>query len=485
VEPLMNDAISGQIYSDGWRKPAGGTREVHEPATGRVLGSTGIASAEDVEAAVESAVRAQDEWARWGGPRRGEVMRSAARLLEEHREEFIEFGMRECGAIRGKAENEVQGSIGEILEAAGLATAPYGDLLPSDSASLSMARRVPLGVVGIIAPWNFPLILAMRSVAPALVLGNAVLLKPDVNTPIFGGSLIARLFEEAGLPPGVLHVLPGGPETGEALVTAPGVDMISFTGSTATGRKVAQAAAAQLKKVSLELGGNNAHIVLEDADLEKAASTGAWGSFLHQGQICLTTGRHLVHEALSEAYVDKLVEHAKALRVGDPTDPETAIGPIINQQQLHRVSDIVERSVSAGARVRTGGESSGLFYQPTVLDQIDTQTPAFREEIFGPVAPVISFSDDADAVRLANDSEYGLTAAIQTSSLGRALDIARSIKSGMVHINDTTVNDAPYVPFGGMGDSGSGARHGGTANLDEYTQWQWVTVHDSPVEYPF
>jgi benzaldehyde dehydrogenase (NAD) len=438
-----------------------------------------------VEAAVESAVRAQDEWARWGGPRRGEVMRSAARLLEEHREEFIEFGMRECGAIRGKAENEVQGSIGEILEAAGLATAPYGDLLPSDSASLSMARRVPLGVVGIIAPWNFPLILAMRSVAPALVLGNAVLLKPDVNTPIFGGSLIARLFEEAGLPPGVLHVLPGGPETGEALVTAPGVDMISFTGSTATGRKVAQAAAAQLKKVSLELGGNNAHIVLEDADLEKAASTGAWGSFLHQGQICLTTGRHLVHEALSEAYVDKLVEHAKALRVGDPTDPETAIGPIINQQQLHRVSDIVERSVSAGARVRTGGESSGLFYQPTVLDQIDTQTPAFREEIFGPVAPVISFSDDADAVRLANDSEYGLTAAIQTSSLGRALDIARSIKSGMVHINDTTVNDAPYVPFGGMGDSGSGARHGGTANLDEYTQWQWVTVHDSPVEYPF
>jgi benzaldehyde dehydrogenase (NAD) len=485
VEPLMNDMLSGQIYSDGWRTPAGGSQEVIEPATGRVLASTGIANAEDVQAAVESAVRAQDEWARLGAPQRGEVMRAAARLLEEHREEFIEMGMRECGAIRGKAENEVQGSIGEILEAAALATAPYGDLLPSETASLSMARRVPLGVVGIIAPWNFPLILAMRSVAPALVLGNAVLLKPDVNTPLFGGALIARLFEEAGLPEGVLHALPGGPETGEALVGAPNVDMISFTGSTETGRKVAQAASALLKKVSLELGGNNALIVLEDADVDRAASTGAWGSFLHQGQICLTTGRHLVHESVAEAYVDKLVERAKALRIGDPMNPDTAIGPIINEKQLGRVSDIVDRSVSSGARIRTGGQSNGLFYEPTVLDQVDTQTPAFREEIFGPVAPVISFSDDSAAVQLANDSEYGLTAAIQTNSLGRALDIARSIKAGMVHINDTTVNDAPYVPFGGMGDSGSGARHGGSANLDEYTQWQWVTVHDKPVEYPF
>lgn len=485
METLLTESHMGQIYSGGWRTAAGGTTDVVEPATGKVLGTAGIANAEDVASAAQAAAKAQFDWARVPGPERGAIVRRAAQLLEQHAEEFITTGMRECGAIRGKAENEVQGSIGELHEAAGLGTRPYGELLPAPSSALSFARRVPMGVIGIITPWNFPLILAMRAVAPALALGNAVVLKPDAQTPWVGGALIARLFEEAGLPADLLHVVPGGPETGSALVTAPEVSMISFTGSTATGRKVSEAAAAHLKRVHLELGGNNAVIVLDDADVEKASSIGAWGSFLHQGQICLTTGRHLVHESIADAYVERLSQRAEALKVGDPTDPDVALGPLINSRQLERVADIVRRSVEAGAKVRTGGSSHDLFFQPTVLEGVTPDAPAFREEIFGPVAPVTTFGSDAEAVELANRSEYGLTAAIQTPSLGRALEIAQALKSGMVHINDTTVNDAPYVPFGGMGDSGSGARHGGSASLDDYTQWQWVTVHDKPVEYPF
>jgi benzaldehyde dehydrogenase (NAD) len=482
---LFDSSMHGKIFSNGWRDAHAGTVEVHEPATGDLIAPSGLAGAADVVRAVASAVERQRGWAALPAPERGEVLRRAADLLVAHRDEFIELGMRECGAIAGKAENEVNGTRGELLEAAAMGTAPYGEMLPSPTGKLSFARRVPVGVVAVITPWNFPLILAMRAVAPALVLGNAVVLKPDIQTPLIGGLLLARLFEAAGLPDGVLHVLPGAADVGEALVTAPAVDMVAFTGSTATGRRVAQLAATNLKKVSLELGGNNALIVLDDADLEAAVSTGAWGSYLHQGQICLTTGRHLVHASIAEQYTDALVEHARALKVGNPVQADVLIGPLINSRQLARVDDIVQRSVSAGARLRTGGTSEQLFYTPTVLDRVTTDMPAFADEIFGPVAAVTVFDDDAEAVALANGTEYGLTAAIQTRSLNRGLAIAKQLRTGMVHINDTTVNDEPQVPFGGMGSSGTGGRFGGIANWDEFTQWQWVTVRDEPAPYPF
>jgi benzaldehyde dehydrogenase (NAD) len=486
MSTLSAPVWEGQLYSNGWRTADGGTAQVIEKATGDVLGTVGLAAAADVAAATGRAAAAQQEWAVTPFTERAGVMLRAADLLEQRSGQFVDWIIRESGAIGGKAENEVAGSIGELREAAALASQPYGELLPSAQPSrMSFAQRVPVGVVGVITPWNFPLILAMRVVAPAIALGNVVVLKPDVQTPVCGGVLIAQLLADAGLPEGILHVLPGGAEPGEALVTDPNVNVVSFTGSTAVGRRVGELAGKHLKKVILELGGNNALIVLADADVETASSAGSWGSFLHQGQICLTTGRHLVHESIAADYLDALTARAQALRVGNPTDPDVALGPIINERQLSNVDRIVQDTVAAGATLRTGGTYDGLFYQPTVLEGVAPTARAFTDEIFGPVAPVTTFSTEEEAIALANGTEHGLTAAIHTRNVARGLQVARAMRTGMVHVNDTTVNDAPHVPFGGMGASGNGGRHGSIANWDEFTQWQWVTVKDTAEPFPF
>ncbi|HEX3779869.1 MAG TPA: aldehyde dehydrogenase family protein [Pseudonocardiaceae bacterium] len=465
----------------------GAVTEVRNPATGAVTATFRPAEAADVSAATDRALAAQVDWAAAGPLRRAEVMHDAARLILEHEQEFVDWGIKETGGIAAKAAHEVHASHGELLAAAALATEPYGQLAPTGAPRLSLARRIPFGVVGIIAPWNFPLVLAMRAVAPALVLGNAVLLKPDHQTPVFGGALIGRLLEEAGLPAGVLAVLPGPAATGAALVDEPRVPMISFTGSTRAGKLVGQAAAANLKKVSLELGGNNALIVLDDADVAAASSIGAWGSFFHQGQICLTTGRHLVQRGIAEAYVEALAARAEKLRVGDPADPQVQLGPIINATQLATVDRIVADTLKAGATARTGGAPTGdgLFYPATVLTGVTRDMPAFTEEIFGPVAPITVFDEVEEAVALANSSPYGLSAAVLTGAPFLGWQIAERLRAGMVHVNDTTVNDDPTSPFGGMGASGNGGRYGGQANWEEFTQWQWLTVRDTPASYPF
>jgi benzaldehyde dehydrogenase (NAD) len=393
---------------------------------------------------------------------------------------------REMGKVKAEAGGDVQEAIDMSLYMAGEGRRLFGQTTPSELRDkFNMSVRMPIGVVGVITPWNFPLILAMRVVAPAIALGNVVVLKPDVQTPVCGGVLIAQLLADAGLPEGILHVLPGGAEPGEALVTDPNVNVVSFTGSTAVGRRVGELAGKHLKKVILELGGNNALIVLADADVETASSAGSWGSFLHQGQICLTTGRHLVHESIAADYLDALTARAQALRVGNPTDPDVALGPIINERQLSNVDRIVQDTVAAGATLRTGGTYDGLFYQPTVLEGVAPTARAFTDEIFGPVAPVTTFSTEEEAIALANGTEHGLTAAIHTRNVARGLQVARAMRTGMVHVNDTTVNDAPHVPFGGMGASGNGGRHGSIANWDEFTQWQWVTVKDTAEPFPF
>jgi benzaldehyde dehydrogenase (NAD) len=325
----------------------------------------------------------------------------------------------------------------------------------------------------------------MRSVAPALALGNAVILKPDPNTPVAGGFSFARIFEEAGLPEGVLHVLPGGRELGEALVAHPDVPCLSFTGSTAAGRSIAGVAAPLFKKLHLELGGNNALLVLPDADLEAAASAGAWGSFLHQGQICLAVSRHLVHESIAADYVKALAERASHLPVGNPDTAEVALGPIINQKQVERVQGIVDGSVSQGAEVVTGGTHEDLFYEPTVLSGVTSSMPAFTDEIFGPVAPVITFGDDAEAVALANQTQYGLVAAVQSGSQSRAAAVAEQLHAGMVHVNGSTINEEPPAPFGGFGQSSNGGHFGGVANLELWTEWQWLTSQEQATAFPF
>jgi len=337
----------------------------------------------------------------------------------------------------------------------------------------------------VIAPFNFPQILAIRSVAPALALGNAVILKPDVQTAVSGGTLIARLFELAGLPDGLLHVLPGDAEPGAALAENPHVAMIAFTGSTAVGRLVGEAAGRTLKRVSLELGGNNALIVLDDADLDVASSAGAWGAFLHQGQVCMTAGRHIVMEAVADEYLDRLAKRAENLPVGDPNTSQVALGPLINSRQLANVDRIVRETVEAGAALRAGGTFDGLFYRPTVLADVTTDMPAFREEIFGPVAPVVVVRDVDEAVRVANDTEYGLVAAVQTGSLDRGLQVAEQLRTGIVHVNDQTLNNDAFAPFGGMGVSGNGSRFGSQSSWDEFTQWQWVTSRPTAHGFPF
>jgi benzaldehyde dehydrogenase (NAD) len=477
---------AGKIFSSGWTAAQGGTLQTLEPATGEVLAEVGLANQGDVEQAARAAAAAQPAWAARTGPERAALIRRAARVLEDNHEEFETWLVREGGAVPGKAAFEVQLVLGELWEAAALPTQPWGHLLPaSEPGRESIARRVPLGVVGVISPWNFPQILSVRAVAPALALGNAVILKPDVQTPVSGGILVARLFEEAGLPEGLLHVLPGDAEAGSALTGDPNVAMIAFTGSTAVGRKVGEAAGRSLKRVSLELGGNNALIVLDDADLEVASSAGAWSAFLHQGQVCMTAGRHIVMAGVAEEYLDRLAARAAGLPVGDPNVEQVALGPLINERQLANVDRIVTQTVEAGAVVRAGATHEKLFYKPTVLAGVTAKMPAFREEIFGPVAPVIVVQDEAEAVAVANDTEYGLVAAIQTGSRDRGRALADQLRTGIVHVNDQTLNNDAYAPFGGTGASGNGARFGSQSSWDEFTQWQWLTLRDQPHAFPF
>ncbi len=486
VEDLLDEREwTGKIFSDGW-VDAPARIETVEPATGEVLGTAGGGDAETIARAAKSAAAAQRAWAETSIADRVAVVRRAGEIMERHRPELERWLIRESGAIHGKAAVEISASIGQLDMAAALISHPFGHVLPSlTPGRTSMARRIPIGVVGVITPWNFPYVLAMRSIGPALALGNAIVLKPDVNTPVTGGVVIARLFEEAGLPEGLLHVLPGGADVGTALVGDPNVRMISFTGSTATGRLVGETAGRMLKRIVLEMGGNCPLVVLDDADVEAASSSGAWGSFLHQGQICIAVSRHLVHESIAEEYTAALVERAKRLPVGNPATGEVALGPIINERQVARVQRIVDESVAQGARLLAGGTHDGLFYAPTVLSGVTRSMPAFAEEIFGPVAPVITFRDDAEAVELANATDYGLAAAVHSASPGRAAAVADQLRAGMVHINDQTVNEEPPAPFGGVGCSSNGGHFGGVANLELWTEWQWVTARDKATPFPF
>jgi benzaldehyde dehydrogenase (NAD) len=340
-------------------------------------------------------------------------------------------------------------------------------------------------VIGIITPWNSPIILAARAIGPALAMGNAVVLKPDVQSPIVGGVVFARLLEKAGLPQGLFHVLPGAAETGAALVKEPLIDMISFTGSTRAGRQVGSVASGLLKRVSLELGGNNPYIVLDDADIEAAASAGAWGAFFHQGQICLTGGRQLVHERVADAYVAALVRRAKALVVGNPVDEKVQVGPIVNERQAANVERIVAETVAKGAKVLTGGSRKGLFFEPTVITGVKPGMAAFDEERFGPIAVITTFRNDEEAIALANATDYGLVAAVVSADLARAQRVADGLHSGVVHINDQTVVHGIYGPIGGVGASGNGFGHGTVSNADQFSEWQWITTRPQIPAYPF
>jgi benzaldehyde dehydrogenase (NAD) len=482
---LADPAWDGKLYSDGWKAGSAGVLPVVEPATGEILVTVGKASVADVAQAAKSAMAAQEDWAKMLPRQRAAIFRRTAAIFEREMEEMASFIARETGALLFKGQHEVRETIEILMAASSMPLQPQGHVLPQVTGRFNFARRVPLGIVGVISPFNFPLILSIRSVAPALAAGNAVVLKPDPQTPVSGGFYIAKAFEEAGLPSGLLHVLPGGAEVGEAMCTDPNIHMIAFTGSTPAGRKVGEICGRHLKKAALELGGKNALIVLEDADLDIAVSNAAWGSYLHQGQICMSTGKILAHASIAEQLAARLAEKARHLPVGNPATEHVALGPLINQRQRDRVHAIVQESVAQGATLLAGGTYRDLFYQPTVLNFVRPEMRAFREEIFGPVAVVVPVASDDEAVALANQSEFGLSAGIISSDLGRAMALGQRLHTGLLHINDQTVADDVVNPFGGRGASGNGTSMGGPADWEEYTQWQWVTIKSQATPYPF
>lgn len=475
---------TGKLYSNGWQSAAK-SAAVTEPATGDEIGRYGSASIDDLHRAAKVARDAQLAWQDVPADEKAEILRRAGDLFDSHAETVQHWLMREAGSGGGKAAFESGLVSSEFYLAAATAQMPYGQLLRSSKPRLSLSRRRPVGTVGVISPFNFPGILTARSVAPALALGNAVILKPDPRTAVSGGLVFAAILEEAGLPSGLFHVLPGGADIGIGLVEEPTVRVISFTGSTQAGRAVGEAAGRLLKRAHLELGGNNALVVLKDADVDAAASAGAWGSFLHQGQICMTTGRHLVHERVYDEYVERLADKAKQVPVGNPMEG-APLGPIIDGNQLRKIDAIVKETVSAGASLVAGGTHRDLFYDATVLADVSAEHRAFQDEIFGPVAPVTKYSSIDELVTLANSSDYGLSLGILSADPFAALELSERIPSGIIHINDQTVDDEAVAPFGGVGASGTGARFGGhEANIEAFTETQWVTVQSRIQQYPF
>jgi benzaldehyde dehydrogenase (NAD) len=483
---LQAEHHAGHLFvNNRWQAATGGRRPVSEPATGAELGHSAVASAEDMHQAIARAHAAQAAWAATGARERASVLRRAAEGLQAHFDELALAIARETGGILAKGQHEVREAIVICQIAAGLPLQAQGQVLPATPGRLSIARRVPHGVVGVISPFNFPLILGIRSVAPALALGNAVVLKPDTRTPVSGGVIMAEVFARAGLPAGLLQMLPGDAEAGEALVTDPRVPMIAFTGSPAVGRRIGELAGRHLKKVSLELGGANNLVILDDADLDAAASAAAFGAWFHQGQICMASNRVLVHEKIAVALKARLVAKAGYLPVGDGASGQVALGPMIDHKQLQRFDALVHETVAQGATLEAGGTHTGLCYQPTVLSGVQPGMRSFDDEPFGPLVNLVSFGSDDEAVALANNSQGGLSAAVISRDVGRAMAIGERLNAGMVHINDQTVNDECTNPFGGPGLGGNGSAVGGPADIDEYTRWQWLTVKAALPAFPF
>ncbi len=476
------------LYIDGEWIPGGDRDEIDvmNPATQEQVTSVPAATEDDVNRAYEAAAAAQSEWADQPPAKRIGVIQSALDLLDEHRNDILHSLAVESGSASIKAYAEWQTAKGITNQSTEFPFRVGGEIKDSMiPGKENHVKRIPMGVIGVISPWNFPFNLSMRAVAPALALGNAVVLKPASPTPVTGGLLLAKIFEEAGLPEGLLNVVPGkGSEIGDRMASHPELDVMAFTGSTEVGKHVAGLAAENLALPAMELGGNNPHVVTEDADLDAAIDSAVFGSFLHQGQVCISINRHLVHEDVYDEYVEKLTERAEELPIGDPTDRDNVIGPIIDEGARDQILDYIDSTVEEGATLETGGHHDGLFVKPTVLSGATNDMAASCNETFGPTAPVIPFSSDEEAIELANDTEYGLAASVHAGDLGRAQDLADAIDAGMVHINDQPINEEPHVPFGGVKGSGIG-RYDGDAIVEELTQEKWISVQRDQRRYPF
>lgn len=481
--------FSGQYIGGRWRGGRSARKGTDvDPYSGKTLVEIGLADNADVDEAYDQGAKALPAWSNTLPAERTALLLRCAAIIEARREEIIDWLVHESGSTRVKAGFEWMLLHRVTLEAASFPSRMAGSILTiSAPGKESRVYRQPAGVIGVISPWNFPIYLAQRSIAPAIAVGDTVVVRPSMDTPVTGGLLIAKFFEEAGLPPGVLNVVNGASgEIGDAFVQHPVPRLISFTGSTAVGRHVMTLAAnaSIIKRVALELGGNSPMVVLEDADLERAVPAAIFARFLHQGQICMSANRIVVDAHLYDEFARRFKAHASKLKYGDPNKPDTVIGPIINGKQLTRMKDFMEQARAAGARQILGGDAQGLVLPPHVFVDVGNDSPIARNETFGPIAPLIKVRGDEEALRIANDTEYGLSSAVCGGDEARALRFALGVEAGMTHVNDASVDDSPNAPFGGEKNSGIG-RYGGEWILRELTTDHWVTVQHTPRQYPF
>jgi aldehyde dehydrogenase (NAD+) len=478
--------IRGQYINGQWVKPARWFADLN-PSTGALWAEAPDGTRADAAAAIEAAHAAFPAWAALPFQKRAAILLRAADIWERRVPDYVAAARAEGGGWAGKGAFEAH-YVPEVLRAAaGLCYDAIGEVLPSEHGKMSMAVRRPLGVVAVISPWNMPGILTARGFAFPLAAGNCIVLKPSEDTPYAGGLIFAEVMEEAGIPGGVFNVVTCGrarvSEMGDELVENPLVKGVSFTGSTPVGRAIAARCGAHLKKCCVELGGKDSLIVLEDADLERAAQAACFGAFMHQGHICMSVEKVLVQESVFPQFLRAFAARAGRLRVGDTADEANVIGPLINDRQAERVSRQIEEALARGATAVVGGGVRGRFVEPTILTGVTPDMEVWREETFGPVAVVAPFRTDDEAVALSDDTEYGLSAGVFTADEARALAIAARLETGMCHVNCSPVNDEPHVPFGGTKASGVG-RHGGRWSMETFTETRWITLERGGRAYP-
>ena len=490
MSKINNNLTSKQFIGGEWRDGRGATMlDVHDPSTHDQVASFKIATLEDLDEAFKSAAEAQKAWAALPYLAKRPVFEKAAQWADEHHEEMVDILVREGGSSRLKAEFELSLVADMLRTSAALTTHAVGELLTSpDPEKENRLYYEPVGVVGVISPFNAPLFLSLRPVAPALAYGNGVVIKANELTPIASGTLIAKMFEESGLPKGLLNVVVTDiSEIGDGFVEHPIPEVIAFTGSAPTGKHIAEVGGRHLKKVISELGGNSALVVLDDADLDTAVNAAVFSRMTHSGQICMSANRVIVHEKVYDEFLQRYIEKAASVPAGDAHDPNNIITPLINVRQAESLEAQVREAVEHGAKIALEAkprEEGSSLCTPVVLTDVTPENPASQVEFFGPVAAVMKAKDDADAIRLANATEYGLSGAVHTKDLERGVRVGRQIRTGMVHINNGTIADEAAVPFGGVGLSGNG-RLNGDANREAFTRPLWVSVHHGTAQFPY
>ena len=458
------------------------------PVTGEVATRASAGSIADARAAADAAAAAFPKWAALGPNERRNRLNKAADLLEGRAQQFATLGLAEMGATIGWGHFNVHFAATILREAAAMTTQVTGEVVPTDvPGSLAMAIRQPVGVVVGIAPWNAAIILGVRAIAMPLACGNAVILKASEICPA-SHRLIGTVLQEAGMADGVVNVVTHDAKdaeaVAEALISHPAVRRVNFTGSTRVGRILAQMAGKYLKPILLELGGKAPLVVLDDADVDAAVDATVFGAFANAGQICMSTERVIVDETIADEFAGKLAARVAALPSGEPNKGEVVIGSLVGKSTVERVQRLVSDAVAKGAKVLTGGETDGTVMKGIVVDKVTPQMQLFREESFGPQVSITRVKSADEAIQLANDTEYGLSAAVFGRNLARALDVAKRIDSGICHVNGPTVHDEAQMPFGGVKGSGYG-RFGGKAAIDEFTELRWITVQTGPRHYPF